>query len=240
MKLKEIYEYLDKISPFETAEPWDNCGLQVGSFNEEIERICLTLDVDEALIKNLEPKTLIIAHHPLIFKGLSSFNLNLYPSNLIAKMVKKEISLVAMHTNADKSHLNRYVCEEVLGFEVKSQEDFIITFNFDGTLKEIAQIIKDRFKMKTLRVSDAGVRIEKVALTTGSGGDLIGKIDAQLFLTGDLKYHQAFEAISNKISLIDIGHYESERFFPEALLKDLKKLPLKVIMSNSKNPFNYI
>jgi putative NIF3 family GTP cyclohydrolase 1 type 2 len=79
-----------------------------------------------------------------------------------------------------------------------------------------------------------------VALTTGSGGSLIKSINAECFLTGDIKYHDAMEAKSINLSLIDIGHFESERFFAEILLKHLKNLGLEAIISSSKNPFTYI
>ena len=67
--------------------------------------------------------------------------------------------------------------------------------------------------------------------------DLLDYIDCDLFLTGDIKYHQAFEAKQNGVSLIDIGHFESERFFAKALIEDLKKIKIKAIIANSKNPF---
>jgi dinuclear metal center YbgI/SA1388 family protein len=240
MKLGEIYSYLDTISPFHTQEEWDNSGLQVGSFEDEIEQICLCLDVDNELLQTLSPHTLIIAHHPLIFKGIKSLNKALYPSNLLTTILKNDLSLIAMHTNADKSHLNRYVCEKVLGWSVLEQSDFVCVCNFEGSLASLALHVKERLGLKYLRVSDSTKPIKKVALTTGSGGDLINEIDADCFLTGDLKYHTAMEALANGLSLIDIGHFESERYFGEALREDLKNLPLKVIMSNSKNPFSYI
>jgi putative NIF3 family GTP cyclohydrolase 1 type 2 len=49
MKLSEIYKFLDEISPFELQEEWDNSGINVG-VNEEIERIYLSLDIDESVI----------------------------------------------------------------------------------------------------------------------------------------------------------------------------------------------
>ena len=65
-------------------------------------------------------------------------------------------------------------------------------------------------------------------------------IEADCFLTGDVKYHDAMQAKSIKLSLIDIGHYESEHFFAEILQKHLKNLGLAVIISSSENPFTYI
>ncbi|NLC27897.1 MAG: Nif3-like dinuclear metal center hexameric protein, partial [Campylobacteraceae bacterium] len=208
MKLKKIYDFLNEISPFDTQESWDNSGLQVGSLEDEIENICLCLDVDAALLETLSPGTLVVSHHPLIFKGIKSLNTKLYPTNLITTMVKKDISMIAMHTNADKSHLNRYVCEKVLGWEVLKQEDFVCTCAFKGSIEDLVLHLKKRLNMQALRVSNAEVNIEKVAVTTGSGGSLLENIEAQCFLTGDIKYHTAMEAISNGLSLIDIGHFE--------------------------------
>ena len=106
MKIGEIYKILDEISPFASQEEWDNSGLLVGSFEAGAERVYLSLDVDDELLDKAQPNSLIITHHPLIFKGLKSLNLNKYPSSLIAKMMAKNLSLIAMHTNYDLSHLN--------------------------------------------------------------------------------------------------------------------------------------
>ena len=83
MKIAEIYKNLDEICPFASQESWDNSGLQVGSFDSEFERIYLSLDLDSELLQNVLPNSLIITHHPLIFKGLKSLDYSLYPSSLI-------------------------------------------------------------------------------------------------------------------------------------------------------------
>jgi putative NIF3 family GTP cyclohydrolase 1 type 2 len=65
-------------------------------------------------------------------------------------------------------------------------------------------------------------------------------IEADCFLTGDIKYHDAMKAKTLGLSLIDIGHFESECYFGEVLSGYLKNLGLTVIISSSKNPFTYI
>ena len=82
--------------------------------------------------------------------------------------------------------------------------------------------------------------IRRVALCTGSGASLMREIEADCFLTGDIKYHDAMEAKVLGLNMIDIGHFESERYFGEILQKDLKNLGLTVIISSSKNPFTYL
>ena len=81
--------------------------------------------------------------------------------------------------------------------------------------------------------------ISKICICTGSGADLMQDVKADAFLTGDLKYHQALYAKENGLNLIDINHYESERYFSDFLAKYLQNLKIEVIISNSKNPFTY-
>ena len=126
MKLFDIYKFLDNLSPFELQESWDNSGLLVGEDNQDISKIALSIDVDEELIDSLEENTLLITHHPIIFGGLKQLQFNKYPANLIQKMIQKNISNIAMHTNFDKTHLNDYVATEVLGYEIVKKDEFKI------------------------------------------------------------------------------------------------------------------
>ena len=238
MKLGAIYDFLDTLSPFATQASWDNSGLLIGTRDDEVEQIYLSLDVDSALLEEVAPNSLIIAHHPLIFSGIKQLNFAKYPSNLIQTMVQKKISLIAMHTNFDLSHLNAYVASK-LGFEIKESKEFVTYFDVNQSFDDLVLHVKHVLGIDHLRIVRSREWIGRCAITTGSGGDLISKIDADCFLSGDLKYHQALEAKENNLSLIDIGHFESERYFPECLANNLKNLPLKAIMSNSKNPFEY-
>ena len=60
MKILDIYKFLDDLSPFEIQESWDNSGLLVGDFSQEISKIALSIDVDEALIDSLDENTLLV------------------------------------------------------------------------------------------------------------------------------------------------------------------------------------
>ena len=238
MKLGDIYAYLDTLSPFATQASWDNSGLLIGQKSDEIESVYLSLDIDSSLLEHIPQNALIITHHPLIFSGLKQLNFSKYPSNLIQKMVQKKISLIAMHTNFDLSHLNAYVVAK-LGFTVLETKEYVAYFDVNMSFEDFSEHVKRVLDIENLRVVKASSWIGRCALTSGSGGDLIAKIDADCFLSGDLKYHQALEAKENNLSLMDIGHFESERYFPECLAENLKNFPLKAIMSNSKNPFEY-
>jgi dinuclear metal center YbgI/SA1388 family protein len=240
VKILEIYKYLNSLSPFEMQESWDNSGLLVGDFENEISTIALSIDVDEKLIDSLEENTLLITHHPIIFGGLKQLEFSKYPANLIQKMIKKNISNIAMHTNFDQTHLNDYVATEILGYEIEKKDGFVAYMNVDEDFDTFTQKVSAAFGLKCIKIVQCADRVKRVALTTGSGCSLMRTLTADCFLTGDIKYHDAMEAKSIKLSLIDIGHYESERFFAEILQKHLKILGLKVIIATSENPFTYI
>ena len=240
MKISEIYAFLDALSPFALQESWDNSGLQIGDFNQEIEKIVLSIDVDEMLIDSMEENSLLITHHPLIFGGLKQLDFGKYPANLIRKMVQKNISNISMHTNFDKTHLNEYVVTEILGYEIAQKDGFVAYFDIDEDFDIFASNVASAFSLPHVKCVKNSGSVKRVALTTGSGGSLIKSINAECFLTGDIKYHDAMEAKSINLSLIDIGHFESEHFFAEILLKHLKNLGLEAIISSSKNPFTYI
>ncbi|MDQ7086093.1 MAG: Nif3-like dinuclear metal center hexameric protein [Sulfurovum sp.] len=237
MTLKQIHRHLNTLSPFALQEKWDNSGLIVGELNREVSQIVLSLDIDEALIEKAEENTLFIVHHPLIFGKLTQLDFAKYPANLIEKLILKKHSLIAMHTNFDKTHLNSYVFEKVLGFKIERQDAFICVAKVDFTYKNLLKHLKDKFNLPTLKVVGKKEKVTSIALCTGAGASLIDEVEADCFLTGDIKYHDAMKAMSEDLMMVDIGHYESEVFFAEILFKELKVLPILVIMSNSQNPF---
>jgi len=240
MKLREIYNILDNISPFELQEGWDNSGVNIGDLNRDIEEIYISLEVTKEILEEARENSLFIVHHPLIFSSLKSIDFNLYPSNLIEIMIKKRISLIALHTNFDKSHLNRYVFEKVLGFKVERERDFILESKIDISSDKLFKLLKEKLNLKYLKVVNGKENIDSIALTTGSGASLIDKINSSCFLTGDIKYHDAMKAKSQDLMLIDIGHFESEIFFSEILKEELENLGIFAIICEFKNPFELI
>ncbi len=240
MTIEQIYTILDEISPFELQESWDNSGLLLGDWEHEVKSIVLSIDIDEELLENIDENTLIITHHPIIFGGLKQLQFNQYPAKLLQTMMRKSISNIAMHTNFDQTHLNAYVAKEVLGYEIKKKEGFVAYLEVNESFSRFAKKIGEKLNLEVIRTVNCHDNIKTVALTTGSGASLMKTIKADCFLTGDIKYHEAMEAKTIGLSMIDIGHFESERYFPEVLAKDLENLGITVIISSSKNPFTYI
>jgi len=236
----EIYEILDDLSPFELQEKWDNSGLLLGEVHQRVERVVVSVDIDGRMVQEADEGTLFILHHPLIFSGMKRLLWSEYPANILREMVKKEHALIAMHTNFDKTHLNRYVFEKVLGFEGGCCEEFVCRAEGEWRSDELLEDIKRKLGLERLKVVGERRDIGSVAMTTGSGASLMDGVDADLFLTGDIKFHDAMKAHSMGLMMADIGHFESECHFADALGESLKNLPIPVIIAQSINPFTYI
>lgn len=111
---------------------------------------------------------------------------------------------------------------------------------------EFLKIIKKIFKADGIRYTKLlGKKIRKVAVCGGSGSFLLQKAissGADVFVTGDFKYHQFFDA-DNKILIADIGHYESEQFSSEIFYEILtNKFPNFALHLSkySSNPISYL
>ena len=114
--------------------------------------------------------------------------------------------------------------------------------NFNENYEKLIERVKKSLNLKHLCTSfikNLHAKVGEIAICTGSGSELVSalKKGVKCFLTGDLKYHTAFEAMNNNLALMDIGHFESERYFGESLAKHLQNLQIKVIILPCKNPF---
>ncbi len=103
MKLNHITGLLSELAPPSLQESYDNAGLIVGDSNMLVTGILVSLDatesvVDEAISKNCN---LIVAHHPIVFKGLKKINGKNYVERTVIKAIKNDIAIYAIHTNLD-------------------------------------------------------------------------------------------------------------------------------------------
>ena len=100
---KQIIESMEQWAPLHYAESWDNVGLMLGSKQRNIFKIITTLDITPEVVEYAiaEQAQMIISHHPFIFKGLKSLNLDSPQGTLIERLIKNDIVVYSAHTNLD-------------------------------------------------------------------------------------------------------------------------------------------
>lgn len=247
MKIKEIYDFLDFIAPFNTAAEWDNCGLSVGSLENDVTKVLIALDVTDGLIeKAVETGAeLVITHHPLIFNPVSQID----GGSLIYKAVKSGVTFISSHTCLDKAigGVNDCLARKVGIKNIRNSQ--IDEFLKIGEIKpckasEFAETIKNALGGK-VAFTDNGKAIKTVAFCSGSGGDLIGAAaeeGADALLTGEAKHHEYLEAERLGVAIFDAGHYETEVIVCEPLCKVISNQfdDLKAEVYDEKDIIKYI
>lgn len=265
--IKDIINLLNKIAPFDLAEEWDNSGLQIGSPDQSVHKMLIALDptlevVREALSQKAQ---LLLTHHPLIFKTLSSINLSQYPGHVVMEAIKGKLSIISTHTNLDlaENGINQILArlfelQNIEGLQINNHTDHPLLglgrigyLPFSRPLGEIAKWVKD--KIGATHVSVIGKRekpISRVAVVGGSGGSLVSQAfqrGADLLITGDIGHHDSLTALSLGIGLIDGGHFWTEwsalRIFKDFLQKEMVDLgwEIQIEFFNKKAcPYWYI
>lgn len=117
MIIKEVTDFLETIAPLSYQESYDNSGLIIGNYKNEIKGILISFDCTEDIIKEAISKNcnLIISHHPLIFSGIKKINGNSFIDKIIISAIKNDISIYAIHTNIDNiiTGVNKILCDKL-------------------------------------------------------------------------------------------------------------------------------
>lgn len=248
MEIKDLLGKYEEKYPLSLQEEWDNSGLQLGNVDNKLEGIVLSLDLEYEAIKMAIDKkaNLIINHHPLLFSSLDSIDLRSDIGKKIELLIKNDITLYASHTNLDraKDGLNDHLAD-LLGLkDVNILEDKnevnMARYGFVGktSAKDFANLVKNKLKASgTILYGQDDKEIEKVALCGGAGSDFLQDAinqDCDLIVTGDIKYHEAIDSISQDIAIVDPGHFASENHVIYKLEDDLKKISDVGIYTYSK------
>ena len=257
MKARDIINVIEEFAPLSIQEKWDNSGLCIGSPDADVTSVLIGLDctpelVDEAVECGAD---MIVTHHPLIFSGLKKISPEDQVGAAVIKAISNGISIYAAHTSADK------VIAGVSGaMAAKLGLENVRILDEDGegtglgvvgdlpeplTAAEAVFLVKDRFALKAMRTSrPVEGRISRVAMCGGSGGSLIGAAmasGAQLYISGDISYHNFFT--KDGFMIMDIGHYESEIEIVDILFSLLrKKFPtfaVRITQNLYSNPIFY-
>ena len=220
MTVKDVTDVIERFAPLTIQEGWDNSGLCIGSPDAPVSSVLLGLDctpelVDEAVECGAD---MIVTHHPLIFSGLKKICPEDKVGEAVIKAVKAGISVYAAHTSADKVIAG---VSGAMAARLGLRNVEILEEDGEGTglgvvgdlpepltAEEAVRLVKERFALKAMRASrPVEGRISRVAMCGGSGGSLIKaamKSGAQLYLSGDISYHNFFTR--DVFMIMDIGH----------------------------------
>lgn len=236
MIVRQIIELLDNSFHFNSQDSWDNSGLIIGNPSAEASGALLAVDITEDVVDEAVSLgyNIIIAHHPILFRPLKRLTYADAEQRLIAKAIKNDINLIAVHTPMDKTPIigtsatvgkmigirnMRILCPEQHPF---GECGYGIIGELDKPMNsaDFLSLVAHRLNCQT--ISHNGIQknnISTVALCTGSSIEFATKAEAQhadAYITADIKYHQM--ASSESMLMMDIGHFESEKASTEIFL----------------------
>jgi len=247
----DIIDVMETIAPSRLSEKWDNAGLQAGKLSWPVKRLRVALDplttiVNEACNDNID---MLITHHPLIFKPLTSIDFDTPVGRIIRMAAQHRLAIFTAHTNLDSA---RDGLNDLLAYRIglKNLSVFVQTVQLErqpdqmavpnegigriGTtdkgieLVALATKIKTELNLEHLKYSgNPHLIVNKIAVCTGSGSGLMSQFlqsDAQVFISGDLRYHDARDAEANQRGLIDISHFASEHLIVAVLQEKLENI----------------
>ncbi len=256
-KVKDVTRVIEEFAPLSIQEGWDNSGLCVGSPEAPVTSVLLGLDCTEELVDEAVAcgADMIVTHHPLIFSGLKKISPEDQTGAAVIKAIKAGISVYAAHTSADKVIAG---VSGAMAARLGLENVTILDEDGEGTglgvvgdlpepvsAEEAVALVKERFSLRSMRTSrPLEGKISRVAMCGGSGGSLIKAAmasGAQLYISGDISYHNFFTR--EGFMVMDIGHYESEIEIVDILFSLLRKnfptFAVRITQNIYSNPIFY-
>lgn len=246
-KISEVIDILEKQYPLDSAENWDNSGWQVKDTkmqNLEIKTVIICITVDEKVIeKAIENDIkLIVAHHPCIFPSYNTLE-----DEILKLAVKNDIQIYSLHTNFDKA-LNgtTEMLAKQLGFiNFDRINDFMVLHKTEKELCIDDIILNTKIALNCEKIKITNYKtfanVKNIAICAGAGGDFIKELNEKeidLYITSDIKYHDALNA--KNFMILDVGHYESEKPSLKTLQNLLNENGIDTIIPNEKKAWIFV
>jgi dinuclear metal center YbgI/SA1388 family protein len=269
--VKDIIGLMEDIAPGNLAEDWDNSGLQIGDRNWPVKKVLVALDPSPSVLQSACKKNadLLITHHPLLMKPLKNLILDTPLGQIIDLSVRHRLAIFSAHTNLDsvKGGLNDFFADRIglknLSLLVSSNISSLYPVENQHGIGRIGELeipmslaafsdkIKSEFGLSALKVSGPlDMTVKKIAVCTGSGSGLMNQFfatDADVYITGDLKFHDAKDAQMNHRGLIDVGHFASEAIMidliADRLNEQIKEKGLDICveaLKEEEDPFQFV
>lgn len=227
----DIYDHIDSFAPFSRQQSYDNSGICVGSRSIKVTRVLTALDITKSVAREAAEKgcELVISHHPVIFRARKTLS----PDDPAVILAANGIAAICAHTSFDSAAggMNDILAEklglkiiETLCFEEGQPIGYVCEQTFESSAAHLAAECKKRLGCKTVRYTACSGSIKKVAVCSGSGGDLLSAAmdkGCGALITGDVKHNEFIEAENAGFCLIDAGHYYTENIFHRALAEKI-------------------
>jgi dinuclear metal center YbgI/SA1388 family protein len=248
---QDVVSTLEDLAPSSLAEEWDNIGWQVRCGAEPITGVLCAVDATLAVLDEAVSTgaNLVIAHHPLLFRPLSRVDFESRVGAVVAHAFRQEVSILAAHTNWDSAAggiswaLARHLRLEPLGPLLPSEQHEgaglgVVAESAEALPAErILGRIRDDLGSAVISVVGHAGGHRRIALMGGSGSAGIvaaAQQGATLYITADVRYHEAQEAEALGLSLLVIDHGVSERPGMAELVRLLARwLPAPVTLSQT-------
>lgn len=237
-KIKEITEKIEKFAPPETAANWDNSGWQVNLGNDECKKIMTALTVTEDVVRQAVQQNcdLILAHHPVIFEPLK-----IIEPGVIVDCINAGIQVYSAHTNLDVAKGGTTdIFAQKCGFDRLTETDgFLSGTKCYLNIYYFAEVVKKKLElesMKIININDKKIA-KSVAFCAGAGGGEISLAESKgydLFITGEVKFHEAFEA--KDCVVFEVGHFDSEKYVGE-IFKTILGGDYEIVSADEKRPW---
>ncbi len=255
ISIRDIIDAIEQAAPLSLQEDWDNSGLLVGSAKRPCTGVMLALDVSPSIIAQAKARgcNLIIAHHPVIFKGIKAINDTTIQGDALIEAIKADISVYCAHTSLDNATTpNGVSCmmaemlhAQILEAMTPTGTGVIAQLPQPVSSEELISTAKQTFSASGARVSRFNTdKITKIALGSGACGFLIPSAiasGAQAIITSDVRYHD-FLDYGNSILIIDLTHFDTEKCTKDIFKRIIsQKIPnfAEVFCANETNPIEY-
>jgi len=250
-ELKEIINFLEDRFPPSFAEDFDNIGLLAGRSNKNVFKVLLCLDFTKEVCEEAVNfgADLIITHHPVIFSPLKRISDKTNKEKAILYAIENKISIYSAHTNLDSAEggLTDYIVKMLSLSSFSALEGNLgrlCTAPGGTTAKKLVKKIKEVFNLdKIYSTLTEDKAVNTIAICNGGGGgelvDAVQRLNADIYISGDLKHHEILEFKQSTTDYIEIRHHDCE-FVVTSLLKEVleKKFgaSLEVMISKSDTP----
>jgi dinuclear metal center YbgI/SA1388 family protein len=228
--LPDVVAALERIAPLRLAAEWDSVGLLVAPRDAAVRRVltCLTLAPEVAAEAVRERIDLVITHHPLPFRPIGRLTPETGTGRVLLALVGAGCGIWSSHTAWDSAAggINDQLAALAGLAEARpitpDAVDPAVGFGRRGSaaadvsVAGLAQRLADSLGATGVQiVGDRDRPAGRVGIVCGSGGDLVAQVAAAgctTLVTGELKLHQACEALAADLAVIALGHHASEHF----------------------------